>query len=193
MTAILFLLLAGFSVCTAASEPNWAEIASRIDAYTTYPSPENARSAIAMLPDKQVTFSGSAEESKANEAIYARRPMAVLEKQVLRRDQASVELAFRLMNIADGAFAEDLDIIVGKLVKVDPVLFLTELQRTKRPDLEGLVLNLGDAYVDETESTCAEWRLRKKALQRVKVTGLEVIKQRVIETIDKESSHCTTR
>ncbi len=186
-----FLLLVACSACTAKREPNWAEIARRVEAYANDPSPGNAKSAIAVLPKEQVSFSGSPEESDANQKIYAEKPMAVLEQQVLKRDKMSVEMAFRLLNIADGAFAEDLDIILGKLVRVDPVLFLSELQRANSTGLAEVVLNVGD--VDEMERTCSEWRLRKEALQTVQAPNLQVIKQRAIRAIDEESSSCGTR
>lgn len=173
-----------------ASDPNWQEIARRFDTYAKHPSDENARITIAVLPDAQVSFSGSAEESQANRIIYAEQPMATLERQVLMRNQASVELAFRLMHIADGAFAEDLDIILGKLIRIDPVLFLTELQKAKGAESVGLVLNLGESYVDEMKRTCTEWRLRRQSLQTVHAPNLDAIKKRAIAAIDKEVKNC---
>lgn len=186
-----FLILAACSACSEKREPNWAEIARRVEAYTKDSSPGNAKSAIAVLPKEQVSFSGSPEESDANKKIYAGKPMTILEQQVLKRDQKSVEMAFRLLNIADGAFAEDLDIILGKLIRVDPVLFLSELQRANSSGLEQVVLNAGD--MGEMEKTCIEWRLRKEALQTVQVPSLERIKQRAIGVINEESSSCGTQ
>ena len=179
--------------CNAASEPRWAHIARRVEAYAAHPSTENARSALSVIPVKQVSFSGYSAETEANQSIYAEKPMSVLEKQVQKRHQASVALAFRMMNIADGAFAEDLDIIVGKLITIDPALFLEELQNANKSDLDGLVLNLDDTYVDEMKKTCAEWLLRKKALQGVEVPGLQKIKKRAIATLNEGSSICATQ
>lgn len=176
-----------------ASQPNWQEIARRFDAYAKHPTDENARSTIAVLPDAQVSFTGSAEESRANRIIYAEQPMTVLERQVLMRNQASVELAFRLMPIADGAFAEDLDIILGKLIRIDPVLFLTELQKAKGAESVGLVVNLGDSYVDEMKRTCTEWHLRRQSLQTVHAQGLDAVKKRAIAAIDEEAINCGTQ
>lgn len=190
---IILAFVAACCACNAASEPSWTEITRRVKAYAAHPSTENARSAISAIPDKQISFSGVSAETEANQSIYAEKPMFVLEKQVQKRHQASVELAFRMMNIADGAFAEDLDVIVGKLITIDPALFLEELQKVNKSDLGGLVLNLDDTYVDEMKRTCAEWFLRKKALQGVEVPGLQNIKKRAIATINEGSSICSTQ
>ncbi len=161
-----------------------------MEAYANDPSPGNTKRAIAVLPKEQVSFSGSREESEANKKIYADKPMAVLEQQVLKRDQMSVEMVFLLLNIADGAFAEDLDIILGKLVRIAPELFLSEMKSANAPGIEQVVLEVSGT--DEMEGICEEWRLRKEALQTVQMTGLEAIKQRAIGVIEEELSSCGT-
>lgn len=118
--------------------------------------------------------------------------MQVLEQRVLMKERESVELAFRMRHIADGAFLEDLDIILGKLIRVDPELFLSELQRARVPPraMDGLVGNLGDAYVDQMERQCKEMRLRRQALNSVLRRSLIQTKGQAITALAADSSFC---
>lgn len=174
------------------AETPWAEIEHRISEYVAHPSPITAKAALDVMPKASVSFSNSAEERKANEAIYAPKPMHVLEQRVLMKEQKSVELAFRMRHIADGAFLEDLEIILGKLIRVDPELFLDELQRAGVPfrAMDGLVGNLGDGYVDEMEKQCKEMQLRKQALNRVKKHTLMQARDLAIKALLEDSSFC---
>ena len=176
----------------AQADTPWREIAKRITEYAAHPSPSTAIAALHVIPDKSVTFTNSAEENEANDVIYAPGPMSVLEKRVLMKERESVELAFRMRNIADGAFLEDLDITLGKLIKLDPELFLGELKQAHVPAqaIGGLVGNLGDEYVDEMERQCEEMTLRKKALQQVTQSSLLQARKQALSALNDDMSFC---
>ena len=148
--------------------------------------------ALNAIPETSVTFTNSPEENEANKAIYASGPMGVLEKRLLMKERESVELAFRMRHIADGAFLEDLDITLGKLIRIDPEMFLSELQRAHVPvqAMDGLVGNLGDEYVDQMERQCEEMGLRKKALERIAQSSLLQTRNRALSALHKDMSFC---
>ena len=170
----------------------WREIAKKISEYAAHPSPTSALAALHVIPKSSVDFTNSAEEIKANNIIYAPSTMSTLKKRVLMKEKESVELAFRMRNIADGAFLEDLDITLGKLIKLDPELFLSELKRAHVPvqAMDGLVGNLGDEYVDQMERQCKEMALRKKALQKVMRSSLLQTRKQALSALDDDMSFC---
>ena len=108
------------------------------------------------------------------------------------RERESVRLAFRMREIADGAFLEDLEIILGKLIRPAPDLFLAELQRAHVPPgaLGGLVGNLGGSYDDKMREQCAELRRRMKAVRGVRTPYLQEPKEQVLSALEAGSWFC---
>ena len=111
----------------------------------------------------------------------------MLERQVFSRDRVAVKLTFKLRSIADGGFSEDLDIMLGTLVRIDPKLFLEELSSAKPEvqQLDHLLANEWAIYVDRMDAQCLENQLRIKSLESIKDTSLKKIKYRCIETLNK--------
>lgn len=95
--------------------------------------------------------------------------LMLLEVQILSRDREAVRLGFRLRSKLDGAFAENNDIALGRLIRIDPKLFLRELNRAglNQPRLDSLVGNPGPEYVDRLGAEEYEINRRVKALQSV--------------------------
>ena len=73
----------------------------------------------------------------------------MLERQIISGDRQAIRLAFSLTSVADGAYEEDLEIILGSLLRINPKLFidvLTEFYNTFA-EIDGLVGNEGEVYV----------------------------------------------
>jgi hypothetical protein len=189
--AFLLLPLALWSSAPGAVSV-WPEIVRTIKAYEANPSPATAAAASKAIPKTSVPITNSNEETKANEAIHSRGPMAVLEQRVLLKERESVVLAFRMRHIADGAFLEDLEITLGKLIRLDPALFVEELQRAQVPAkaMGGLVGNLGESFVDELERQCKEWKLRKEALLTVSAASLKKTRDQAVASLRDTDSYC---
>ncbi len=192
LVATLIALAACAAVSPTTAETAWPEIARRVTEYAAKPSPATAKAALNVIPAVSVSFTGSQEERDALEAIYATGPIQTMEQRVLMKERESVELVFRMRHIADGAFLEDLDIILGGLIRVDAELFLTELQRAKPPlrDIGGLVRNLGDTFVDQMERKCEELRLRSQALGKVSRPSLKQAKDQALSALAADVSSC---
>jgi len=166
---------------------DWSSLQEAFKTYAEYPSSENAMKIVEILPDSHVAYNGSKQEKEALDFIYNWEQFRMLERQVFSRDRVAVKLAFKLRSIADGGFSEDLDIMLGTLVRIDPKLFLEELSSAKPEvqQLDHLLANEGAIYVDRMDAQCLENQLRIKSLESIKDTSLKKIKYRCIETLNK--------
>ena len=166
-------------------EINWLALQGAFKTYADYPSSENALKIIEILPDSNITYTGSKQEKETLDFIYNWAQFRMLERQVFSRDRSAVKLAFKLRSIADGGFSEDLNIMLGTLIRIDPELFLEELKNAK-PEVErldALLANEGAVYVDRMRAQCLENQLRIKSLETVKEASLENIRNRCIEIL----------
>ena len=130
---------------------------------------------------------GNASEKATVDGIYKHLP--VLERQVAAAKPAAVRLAFALFTVADGAFAEDLDVDLGGLIENDPSLFRSVLKARgdDGPALEGLLGNLGGEYVDRMAASCRALRARLRALQGVGSERLAAIRDKCIAVLKEEA------
>jgi hypothetical protein len=195
---ILIFLNPALSVAKSSKESssvNWPALSKTFQAYVEYPSATNASSVIKLLPkSEKVKFTGSNTENEAIEVIYQGMPM--LQRQVEARDRQATRLAFRLMTITDGASSEALDIMLGKLIRIDPKLFLEELRKSNYIKIgqyrfDGLVGNEGEEFVDKEQAQCLEQRLRIESLSKIKDTNLLPLRDICISTLnDSLNKYC---
>jgi hypothetical protein len=162
---------------------NWKQLKIAFENYVEYPSSENALRVSALLPENHVKLMDDKDAKEAREYIWSQLNM--LERQVISKDRAAVRLAFRLFCISDGAFTEELDMMLGSLIRIDPVLFLEELKRSKHPVLSngGLVANLGVMYVDRYKARCYGIQQRIKSLEAVNVPLLRAERDKCINIL----------
>ena len=150
---------------------DWDKIKSSFDTYLEYPSPENAKAFLDTLP-KDKTENEKGDGSKVLYYIFTFRNYAVLKNEIWAGDRCSTEAAFRLINVADGAYAETLDMTLGALVRINPSLFLEVLYEYKDLWLfkyNGYpVYGVGPGHDERTKASIYEYRMRIKALESVK-------------------------
>jgi hypothetical protein len=150
---------------------NWDKIKSSFDAYLEYPSPENAKAFLDTLPKDKIK-NEKGDGSKVLYYIFTFRNYAILENEIWAGDRYSTEAAFRLINVADGGFAEDLHMTLGALVRINPRLFLEVLYEYKNAwyvKYTGYPVDMvGPGYEDRTKTRIYEYRMRIKALESVK-------------------------
>ncbi|SRR6266571_1344883 len=139
----------------------WAQ--TQWERYVAQPTRANAEAV------RELTYSDSGRDPKRMEY-----DLMLLEVQVVSSDSAAVDLAFRLRRTADGHVGELLDEALGRLIRINPRLFLRSLQRqggiAARPD--SLVGNFGDAYVDRPVAQAYERDQRIAALLTVREPSL---------------------
>ena len=170
------LFLAGFAHAEAPAATPW-------ERYLAVPSPEHARRVVAL----EYSTDGSADRPFERQD----EDLALLSVQVLSGDREAVDLAFRLLQHSDGHGAETLDIMLGRLIRVRPRLFLQALMvvRPHLSRLDGVVGNFGGEYVDRFDAQKYEARQRIRALRGVSDPVLQALRDeciahlvRVVET-----------
>jgi hypothetical protein len=167
---------------SAQAQVDWGRLGSAWREFVEYPSSDNAKAVAALLPTDHVAYGSN----PVSEPIYAGLPM--LARQVEARDREAVRLAFALFAVADTDFWEQLDIMLGKLIRIDPQLFLEELspKLDHAVELDGLVGNQGDAYIDRMKAQCLDLRLRARALEGVTQPDLSTAKERCLVELQKQ-------
>jgi hypothetical protein len=184
------VLIAIFSVglaWTVEDSVHWKQFSASLRAYFKYPTPKNAKNAYQYLPASgHVRMKGLEIEREALEIFYTNS--RILQRQVLSGDAESVRLAFRLFSITDSAYTEELDVLLGKLIRINPKLFLRELVANQDliVTLESLLGNEGDEYVDRPKAQCLEKRLRLKALQSVTDPSLRRKRDECVTELERQ-------
>ena len=180
--ALLLLLL---SPACFAKENDWEDVEAALREYVDYPSSENANNAVKALPLEHAPWGNSSPAYRSSRFMYENRQFSMLSHQVAAGHEESVRLAFRLFSIADGAFVEDLQIILGALIRAEPQLFLTELERSALPQsyYYGLALNDGEAFVDRLDAQCLEAQRKIDSLNSVTDPRVHSVKQTLVSII----------
>ncbi len=111
--------------------------------------------------------------------------LALLEVQVISGDREAVRLGFRLLKAADGHVAETLDIMLGRLIRVRPRLFLEESKASgaEATGLVNLVGNFGEPYIDRETAAAYEGKARISALQTVWDSSLSAVPDSCIRVL----------
>jgi len=185
---ILFLLLA---ISTSANSQNYM-IKAYYDSdslkiewnnFLNNPSSENALKVYDLLPAiGHVRKKDSDLELEEN--IY--KNLKIIEKEIYKENQNCIKLAFRLFTISDGAFSEVLNIILGKLININPEIFLQELKTHYHlVSLTHLVSNFRPEYVDDFPKQLVETERRIAALKSVNIKDLLDYKEKSIEELTK--------
>ena len=147
------------------------------ETYLESPTPDNAKRV------QEATY--SEPNSRANRLF---EDLWLLEIQVTSGDREAVRLAFRLFSSADGHFAETLDIMLGRLIRIDPTLFLRELEirRKQVARLDSLLGNFGEAYVDRFPAQEYETEKRIAALMTVNDPALTAVRDECVAELRKQ-------
>ena len=126
--------------------------------YLSQPTPENAKRVT------RIAYSGDQLDPGQTEI-----DLQLLAVQVVSSDTQAVRLAFRLRSQADGHLGETIDIVLGRLIRVNPNLFLTALRDQAHPivRLDSLVGNFGPEYIDNDTAQRYEAERRRAALLTV--------------------------
>ena len=154
----LLILITISSSCIGKNKTNEIEIAKRVDVYAKNPTKNNGIKVLEIVPEVQSDSIGM---------IYTDELMNTLETQIQNQNPLALQLAIRLINIADGAFALDLYVIIVNTITHHPVFFLEEIKKVKEPSLvKSVVLNMGESYL-EGKNECEVLLDRKRVLTKL--------------------------
>ena len=124
---LLFGTISAFGVYSQSHNQciNWDEVVRIGKVYFGNPTPANARRLYLALPDSEVPQAERGDLfSKATDYLYTHLYDL---KSHMPADRNAAKIAFRLRNISDGGFTEELDNVIGDLVDTNPRLFLEEI------------------------------------------------------------------
>ena len=162
-------------------------IAEKFEDYSNNPNDNSATAVISAFEDLKIDRTHAAF-GKTTDKIYQYQNMGMLERQVLSSHALSVKLAFKLKLVSDGAFSQDLDIILGQLIRINPELFLTELKSSKSKNRLRSFLNYGGPYVDRISAQCHESILRAQALKSTDPDLAPDLKSKLIAIFESDST-----
>ncbi len=176
-------LLAGFQA--PQQSINWENLITIGKAYFASPSPGNAQKLCSALPESDVPGDARDESFvKASEYFYTH--LYALEMP-MQTDKQALEIAFRLLNISDGGFSEELYNFIGDVMDVSPRLFLEVLRgNSNRTDVVCSGRRFMGLYSDETKSEYNEELTKRiKTLLTVSDENLVPLRDKCIEKIKK--------
>lgn len=142
--------------------------------YLENPTPQNASKVT------KISYSPGVDEGKQ---VF--QDLALLEVQVISGDREAVRLGFRLLKAADGHLAETLDIMLGRLIRIGPRLFLEELKAlgAEATGLATLVGNFGEPYLHREVAQTYEAEARISSLRRVQDPALTAVRDACIRAL----------
>ena len=185
---ILCLLL---QPCTVLSQElvkvDWNKVSLAWQQFLLSPTKSNGMRVYSILPSAEyrVTQTDSTYQ-RAWDSLYEN--LSRLAGLVSRQNRMAVRVAFRLYSISDADFTETLDQILGGLISVNPTMFLEELSahRNLVGDLGGILGNLGEKFVDDTDAQNSEIRRRIRSLETIKATVLSRIRDACITELQSQ-------
>jgi len=178
----------------------WKNAYQAAKTYFSKPSPDNAEKFYKALPDKRLPSLDFKGLVRLGDLIYGSYDnFSILEKNMEEGEPSAVDVGFRLINIADGAFAEDLTDALGKILPRHPRLFLQKLlahQGKTEPTVFYLLNDLlcptawGEIQEDEEEAEYKELiktrlKICIKALESVGDPELKEIRDKCLSILKK--------
>jgi hypothetical protein len=191
---IVGILLAVLSWTDVSYTVDWARLARAVQGYERAPGPEATAGIRKLLPPegRRVRFGDSAGSEAFYQALEHALP--TFQRRREARDREAVRLGFDLRRVADGGLLEDLEVVLGALVRIDPRLFLLEVSARKGPGSLGVVAVLGPVFVDKEDAVvCAEVARRIDALESVKDESLLAVQREAVEYLRKTRPRCASR
>lgn len=180
----------------------WANAYKVAEAYFSQPSPENAEKLYMALPDKRLPSLDFKGQVRLVDLIFNfGSHFSLLEKSMEDGDPLAIDVAFRLINISDGASGEDLDHAIGEILPKHPRLFLQKLlaHRFKtEPEvfelLESILNPVGWWEIPEDDNNLVKYKellntrlaLRIKALESVNDPELKEIRDFCLAELRKK-------
>ena len=172
----------------AETNVDWDSLRAAYALYSKAPTDSNSLKVSSYLP-KDLGYSAPAASRRNHTETekFILKSLGVLESQIFRSKANSVMLAFRLYSIADGEFAESLDVTLGKLICRNPRLFLQQLKINRHlvARLDTLLMNYGTDFADDDQAQAAEYRHRLKCIRKVRDRELQDIRDECVEFMEE--------
>jgi hypothetical protein len=183
-TAFLFFLLHSSPSLGKQETVHWQIIKNAFDKYLDYPSTENATLLCDVLPQEDIKNLG--EDYGVSEYLY--KNYEILAYEMKCGDKNAVKAAFSLFNISDGAFTEEIEWSLAELIRIQPKLFLEELELHKNGyfirEVDYPLFGEGIIFLDKMRAQTLESEMRIKALESVTDERLRPIRDECIKRLN---------
>ena len=153
--------------------------------YCNFPSKENAKSFINLIPR---TGPLDLREKHFAEVVEIFKDLKIVLNQMIGGDPSAAKLCIRLFRIADGANYEYMQAYLSYLVRICPKSFLHILVDNKDEEYFALngnpVNHISYDFTDRDEAALYELEQRKNALSEIMEKNVETIKQECIKILE---------
>jgi hypothetical protein len=168
---------------------SWTRLESVLMIYRQNPTEKHALLLYNALPDSPES-ERSADTTGFSKAVEdAWGTTGILKKHAYMEGRNALRVCFKLIIISDAAFTEDLNQILGNMIRRNPTMFLEELKTHRQvfgDNLSHWFQDYGPSFVDSPEQErSVETKRRIRALQSVKDSGLAAIRDEVIDAFKK--------
>jgi hypothetical protein len=182
----------------------WEKAYAAAQTYFSNPSSENADRLYRLLPDRRLPGLDFTGEVRLSGFFYnggsRESHLDILIKRAGEGDPRALDICFRLINISDGAFGEDLVYDLGTVIPTQPRLFLEKLLAnqglTEPPVLElldGILHPVGWWEIRDDDPDHVKYKelrntridIRIKALKTVQNPQLRELRDRCISILEK--------
>ncbi len=166
-------------------EPYWTKVAALNEQYETAHKQDSAVQLWKLLPTGK-TLPPEGCQARIDSLDHLERAQDYRAKRILAGDKTAIQLSFRMLNVADGAFAERIDIDLGKIIVKHPDLFLLGLKSEYGDEFcsDGLLANLGEYDLSE-KAKKAKLTERETALLSVKEGSLKKLRDLCVSRLKK--------
>ena len=171
------------ALTSVAQSGRWTVFEKSWDNYIAQPTHENAIKVYQQLPNEVLTKNSPGEQ--LINKMYEDWPH--LSKKIVAGNEDAIKIGFKLYAIVDGGFKEDVGADLGKLITINATLFLQELKKHRQlvQNLEGIVCNYGEGYIDNKELQMEETDRRMRLLVNVTDPDLEDVKSECLKALMK--------
>ena len=166
---------------------DWNKISIAWNNFKENPSEINAGILIEFFPKNIIV---SADEIDAHRPILDNiyNNLDILERRILNGSNMSVEIGLRLFAVADGAFSEELSIMMGLYLNSNIERFLEIMSNYPlliEPLLESFLVSVRPELLGDLQAVIRELENRRKILGCVQKKSLQSLKNKCLYLIDK--------
>jgi hypothetical protein len=118
-----------FGINLNQSNINWDEIRRAFGSYCQSPSSGKAIWILSIMPKSFDNRTADHEQwTSTVDYIYEHERFSVLERGIRKGDSFATRIAFKTLNISDGAFTQSLCALIAESIRANPTVFLEELK-----------------------------------------------------------------
>jgi hypothetical protein len=122
--------------------------------------------------------------------VGAQRPVSeddvfALEQSAQSGDRGAIGKLFEFYPLSDGAATEDIDVILGRVAREHPRVFLEELKAHRGESVCSNVANAGEEFVDRFEAQLRELELRRDSLQSITDESLVAVRDTCVAQLNE--------